>query len=240
MKPHSKWIGEQHRTVDRKLEDGRNKLGAKLNFYLVAKTRKKTRPKSRDHCAVCCLSSRLLTLPSHFCLPDACQVSACLHSKWHLTSSHHSSYQHSFNYLGRHCGIPSLSRTPSSCTIKWCRTTQILCVCPFPPPPPLFADRWQKEQMHTQCVHTLPLLDCDLSSWLCGFQQARCWWWWLLTEIPFSAFIIQSYGSVLSPLPGVNKQGNLSLTLGISSSAKRSLYYKALLHSLSIIIGLID
>jgi ubiquinone biosynthesis protein UbiJ len=29
-----------------------------------------------------------------------------------------------------------------------------------------------------------------------------------------SAFIIQSYGSVLSPLPGADEQGNLSRTLG--------------------------
>jgi len=31
---------------------------------------------------------------------------------------------------------------------------------------------------------------------------------------PFLAFIIQSYGSVLSPLPGANEQGNLSRALG--------------------------
>src|SRR5713226_3074058 len=31
---------------------------------------------------------------------------------------------------------------------------------------------------------------------------------------PFAAFIIQSYGSVLSPLPGANEQGNLSRALG--------------------------
>lgn len=30
----------------------------------------------------------------------------------------------------------------------------------------------------------------------------------------FLAFIIQSYGSVLSPLPGANEQGNLSRALG--------------------------
>jgi len=30
----------------------------------------------------------------------------------------------------------------------------------------------------------------------------------------FMSFIIQSYGSVLSPLPGANEQGNLSRTLG--------------------------
>jgi hypothetical protein len=31
---------------------------------------------------------------------------------------------------------------------------------------------------------------------------------------PFLAFIIQSYGAVLSPLPGANEQGNLSRALG--------------------------
>jgi len=36
----------------------------------------------------------------------------------------------------------------------------------------------------------------------------------LLIDIPFPAFIIQSYGSVLSPLAGANEQGNLSRTLG--------------------------
>lgn len=36
----------------------------------------------------------------------------------------------------------------------------------------------------------------------------------VLIDIPFPAFIIQSYGSVLSPLPGANEQGNLSRTLG--------------------------
>jgi hypothetical protein len=36
-----------------------------------------------------------------------------------------------------------------------------------------------------------------------------------LTETPpFLAFIIQSYGSVLSPLPGADEQGNLSRALG--------------------------
>jgi hypothetical protein len=37
----------------------------------------------------------------------------------------------------------------------------------------------------------------------------------MLTLPSISAFIIQSYGSVLAPLPGgVDKQGNLSRTLG--------------------------
>jgi hypothetical protein len=37
----------------------------------------------------------------------------------------------------------------------------------------------------------------------------------LLTDAPFFlAFIIQSYGSVLSPLPGADEQGNLSRALG--------------------------
>jgi len=37
----------------------------------------------------------------------------------------------------------------------------------------------------------------------------------VLTDIiSFPAFIIQSYGSVLSPLPGANEQGNLSRALG--------------------------
>jgi len=37
----------------------------------------------------------------------------------------------------------------------------------------------------------------------------------LLTDgPPFLAFVIQSYGSVLSPLPGADEQGNLSRALG--------------------------
>jgi ubiquinone biosynthesis protein UbiJ len=36
----------------------------------------------------------------------------------------------------------------------------------------------------------------------------------VLTDAPFPAFIIQSYGSVLSPLPGADEQGNLSRALG--------------------------